>query len=101
MEHVDADDVRRHQVGSELDAVELAADGQRQGPHQERLRRPRRPLQEHVPARQKRDHGLIQDGIQADDHLGKLATNRLGSPRHRFKVHGRVPPQHGEVSGQW
>ena len=78
VEDVHADDVGRHQVGRELDAVELAADGQGQGPHQQRFRRARRPFQEHVPAGQQGDHRLIQHGVQADDHLGKLAPNGLG-----------------------
>ena len=82
LEHVDADNVGRHQIGGKLDAVELAADGQRQGPHQQRLGRSRRAFQEHVASRQQRHNGLVQHAVQTDDYLRQLheSLRRSASP---------------------
>ena len=67
-----ARDVRRHQVGRELNPAE----GQIQRPSQradhQRLGQPRHALQQAVPAAEQRDQQLLDDLVLADNHLGQL-----------------------------
>ena len=74
-----ADDVRRHQIGRELDAVEAEIDGVGEGLDQQRLGEPRHPAQQTVAAREERDEDLAHQPLLADDRLGEFA---LAPRRH-------------------
>ena len=64
------EDVRRHQVRRELNAVEPQIDGLGQRLDQQRLGQPRHAAQQAVAACQKRDQDLADDALLADDGLG-------------------------------
>ena len=88
---VGADDVGRHQVGRELDPVEIERDGVGQGPHQEGLAQARHPFQERVPADKQAGQDAVDDLVVADDDLGDLSLDFLvgrakfvGTGFHRF-----------------
>ena len=62
-----AHDVARQQVGRELDALELDAEGGAQGLDEERLREAGHALKEDVAVGQEGDQHAFDDGILADD----------------------------------
>ena len=64
-----ADEVRGHEIGRELDPLEVAADRLREGLHAERLREPGNALDEQVAAREKRDEDPLEEMVLADDDL--------------------------------
>ena len=63
-----SDDVGRDEVGGELDALELAADGLGERLHRHRLREPGRILDEEVPPCGEGDHHPLQQSILTDDY---------------------------------
>ena len=73
LDHLGAEDVGRHQVGRELDAVELAG-----GPPAASVlmssvfARPGHAAQQAVTAGEERDQNLANDALLADDRLGEL-----------------------------
>ena len=62
------DDVRGNEVGRELDALELPADGLRERLHRHRLGEPGHALDEKMPSREEGDHHPLQQRVLADDH---------------------------------
>ena len=72
---VRAGDVRRHQVGRELDAAKLQAQRIRNGAHHQRFRGAGHAGQQHVTADEQRDQHLVHHLVLADDHLAHLAHN--------------------------
>jgi hypothetical protein len=74
-EEVDADDVGRHQVGRELDAVERRADRRGEGPRHGRLAGPRDVLEQDVPAAQQRDEHQRDGLVGADDHAAHVLAD--------------------------
>ncbi len=69
--HLGTDDVRRHQVRSELDSREAQLEGIAQALHEERLPESRHALEEHVPGRQQTgqdpfDHRPVPDDAPID-----------------------------------
>ena len=94
VKHAGTGDIRRHEVGRELDAVELTAQRRRQGSHEERLRHAGRPLEQHVSAgedsRERKAHLVLEPDQDAaglrDDCLGSLAG---ASYRRRNFARGR------------
>ena len=81
LENVGAGDVRRHQVGRELNAVERQVQHVGERRDQQRLRQARHADEQAVPAREERDQQLLDDLALADDPPLDLAENvgaRLG-----------------------
>ncbi len=90
-----AGDVGRHEVGGELHATEGEHGGVCEGTHQARLAEPRRPFDQHVPARQGCDEHVLDEGLLAEDHLGDGAakeTERFGESRYGRVGHA-LPPR--------
>ncbi len=92
---VGADDVGGHQVGRELDAVEVERHGVGQRPHQQRLAQAGHAFQQRVAADEQAGQDAVDDLVVADDHLGDLALHPfvgraklLGAGFHRFGVDG-------------
>ena len=69
-------DVRRHQIGRELDARKAPLEGLRQSAHEERLAEPRYALDENMPAGQQRDQHLIDNRMLADQRFGDFRADR-------------------------
>jgi hypothetical protein len=66
-QHVDAGDVRWHEVGGELNAREAKSERRGQRSHEQCLRRTRYTLDEHMAAREK-GHQRIGDCVILPDH---------------------------------
>jgi len=64
--HVHADDIRGHQVGSALDALEVAAERAGECLAQQRLAEAWHALDQHVAAGDDRNAERVHDGLQAD-----------------------------------
>ena len=77
LQDLGADDVRGHQVGGELDALEGEVQGARQGRDEQGLGQAGHALEHAVAAREDRDQQLLDDLVLADDDLGELAADRL------------------------
>ena len=75
LEHIGADDVGRHEVGSELDAAEgeIQAAGERAD--QERFGQPRHPLQQAVAAAEQADEQFLHHLMLADNDPRELFEN--------------------------
>jgi len=67
-EECNSGDVGGHQIGSELDALELDVEGERQSAYQQRLRRPGHPLEQHVTAGQQTHQRLARRRLLPQDH---------------------------------
>ncbi len=67
-----AGDVRGHQIGGELDAVEAQAQRAGKGGDQKRLGQARDAHQQRMTPAEKSDEQLINDGILTYDHLAQL-----------------------------
>ena len=63
-----ADDVGRHEVGRELDALELDAERVGEGLHRQRLGQSGHALDEQMAARHERDDHPLEERVLADDH---------------------------------
>ena len=83
LDHLGAQDVGRHQVGRELNAVELQMDGFRQLLDDQRLREARHAAQQAVPAGEKGDQDFAQDAALADNRLPELALEPQPPSRRR------------------
>ena len=75
LENFRACDVRRHEVGRELDALEPEMKDLRDGFHQECLGEAGRAGDETMPAGEQRDERLFDDLLLADDDLGQFRLN--------------------------
>ena len=82
-------DVRGHQVGGELDAVEAEVQGFGEAGDEERLREPRHPLEEAVAAGEQGDEELVDDLILSHDHAVE------------FGLHARVDVSQAVEVGHW
>ena len=69
-----ARDVRRHEVGRELDAGIGKVECPGKGPHQQRLAQTGHALQQHVPIGEDRDERVDDDPVLADDRLLDLGA---------------------------
>jgi hypothetical protein len=78
-QHLGAENVRRHQVGRELDAVRAEPHDGRQRVDQKRLAQPRQTHQKRVPPRQHRREAERHDLLLPDD-AGGDGRPRLGEP---------------------
>jgi hypothetical protein len=72
-----ADQVGRHQVGRELDALEPAAHRIGQRLHRQGLGQPGNAFDQQVAARQHRDHHALEKTVLADDHALHLVEDLL------------------------
>jgi len=69
-----AGDVSRHEVGRELHALGVEAEGATERSHQQSLRDTRNSFEQHVPAGQERDGQAGDCGILTDDSLANLGS---------------------------
>ena len=83
------EDVGRHQVGRELNAVEPQVDRLGQLLDQQRLRQARHAAQQAVAAGEKRDQDLADDALLPDDGLGQLALEPPGHLRDALEGNRR------------
>ena len=79
---VGAGDVRRHQVGRELDAVELQVEHLRHRVDQQRLGQAGHADDQAVAADEEREQGLADDFVLADDELFQLGDDLLAALLH-------------------
>ena len=77
LDDVGGGDVRRHQVGCELDARELEIEHARHCVNEQRLREARDADDERIAAGEQRDEHLLDDVVLADDELAKLTDDLL------------------------
>ena len=75
VDDIRAHDVRGHQVGSELDAVEMQIEHLAQRAHQQRLAQPRHPFQQRVAADEQARQDAVNDIGVADDDLGDFLVD--------------------------
>ena len=75
LEHVGAGDVRRHEVGRELDAVEAEVEHLGQRRDEQRLGQARHADEQAVAAREQRRQQLIDHRLLADDALLDLGLD--------------------------
>jgi hypothetical protein len=73
-----ADDVRRHQVGSELDAVELEMHRLRQRLDQQRFGEAGHAAQQAVAAGEEHDQDFVDDRLLSDDGARQFCTQTRG-----------------------
>jgi hypothetical protein len=106
LDHLGAEDVRRHQVGRELDAAELQVDGVGECLDQQRLGQPRHAAQQAMAAGEERGQDLLDDRVLADDHLPQLPLQGADQLRgfrqgHRLGRGGGVGVRHAnDLTGQ-
>ena len=96
-----ADDVGRHQVGRELDPLELAADRLGEGLDRHRLGQARHPLDEQVPAGEQRDEHPLQQQVLPDDRLLDLVEGLLQRVRRAAAGPCRSWVRWSVVAGRW
>ena len=73
---VRAENIRRHQVGGELDAAEREVQHFAERAHEQRLAQPGHPFEQHMPAREQRDERALDDGVLADNDFAELRPQR-------------------------
>ena len=76
-DHVRAEDIRRHQVGRELNAIEVEVERLGKCPHQECFAKPGNAFQQTVPADEQASQHAVDDFIMADDDTADLFANSL------------------------
>jgi hypothetical protein len=74
--HVRAENIRRHQVGRKLDAIELQVQRLRKRPHQQSLPQARHALQQAMPANEHARQHAVHDVVVPDDHAPNLLLHR-------------------------
>ena len=79
-------EIRRHQVGRELDAAELHAQRLRQRANQQRLAQAGHAFEQHVAAREQRDQGLAYDLVLSDDGLADSGFQFLADGANLFRI---------------
>ena len=72
-----AGDVARHEIGRELDPVELQIQHLGQRADQQRLRESRHTDEQAVSAREKCDEQMLDDGVLSDDDLGDFRAQAV------------------------
>ena len=90
-EDVRADDVGRHQVGRELDAVEGAGDDVGERADEQRLAQAGHALEQGVAAGEEAGERLADDVRLADDDPADLGLDPAGALDELVGVHGRRP----------
>ena len=82
LQDVGAGDVRRHEIGGELDALELEIEHLGDGAHEHRLREAGHADEQHMAARDDRGEHVLHDLLLPDDGLADLLEDALGVPSH-------------------
>ncbi len=82
LNQVRARDIRRHQVGRELDSRELEVDYARQGRDEQRLRETRDADDQAITAHEERQQHLVDDVVLSDDQLFQLGDNLFAPGIH-------------------
>ena len=77
VEHLGAGDVRRHQVGRELNPLEAEVEDRRERLDQQRLGQPGHAGDQAVAAREQRDEDLVDHLVLPDDDLAELGEDLL------------------------
>ena len=92
VENLGAGDVRRHQIGRELDALEVEIEDVGERLDQQRLRQAGHAGDQAVAAREQRDEHFFDDFVLADDDLAQLREDLLAAFGDAFggsdDVHG-------------
>ena len=81
VEDLGAGDVRRHDVGRELNPLEVEIEDVGERLDQQRLRQPGHAGDQAVAAGEQRDQHLLDDLVLADDDLAQLGENALAARR--------------------
>ena len=76
-EQVHPGDVRRHQIGRELNAAKLEAENEAERAHEQGLRRPGNSLEEHVAAGDQGGDRVSQGRLLSQHHTPELVQDRL------------------------
>ena len=79
-----AGDVRRHEVGRELDALKPEVKNLREGFDQERFGQAWRSRDQAMPAGEQRNEQLFDDLFLADDDLGQFGLNARAAGKNLF-----------------
>ena len=79
VENLGAGDVGRHQVGRELDALEIEIEDVGQGLDQQRLGQSGHAGNQAMAAGEQRNQHLLHHVVLSDDHLAELRKNALAS----------------------
>lgn len=85
VEHVRAGDVRRHQIGRELNSFELHVENVRDRADDQCFGESRHADQQAVPAREDGRQNLLDDGILADDDLVQFGGHQLAAAAEFFQ----------------
>ena len=86
VEDLGAGDVRRHQVGRELDALEVEIEDLGERLDQERLGEAGDAGDEAVAAGEQGEQDLLDDLVLSDDHLPQFAEDPLATLGHPFRA---------------
>ena len=84
VENLGAGDVRRHQVGRELDALEAQVENLRDRLDQQRLGEAGHAGDQAVAAAKHRHQHFVDDLVLADDHLAKFGEDFQAAVGHLF-----------------
>ncbi len=82
LDDIHAGDVRRHEVGCELDAAKFEVERARESVGHQRFAEPGHTEQKDMAAAKQADKHMIDDLFLADDHFGDLVANRLSGLAH-------------------
>ena len=91
VEDLGAGDVGRHQIGRELDALEVEIEDLGERLDQQRLGQPRHAGDQAVAAGEQRDQDLLDDLVLADDDLAQLGENPLAAFRDLLRADRGCP----------
>ncbi len=86
VEDLGAGDVRRHQVGRELDALEVEIEDVGERLDQERLGEAGDAGDQAMAAGEQREQDLLDDLVLSDDHLPQFAEDPLATLGHPFRA---------------
>jgi hypothetical protein len=82
VEHLGAENIRRHQIGRELDALRVQPERNAQGVDQLGLGEARHADQERVAAAQDRHQRVFDDALLTEDHRGDRLLDGTDLPRN-------------------
>ena len=89
VEDLGAGDVGRHQIGRELDALEVEIEDVGERLDEQRLRQSGHAGDQAMAAGEERDEHLLDDFVLADDDLAQLGEDALAALRDSFRADGR------------
>ena len=110
LDDIGAGDVRRHQVGCELDSGELEIQDVGHGLNNQRLGQPRHANDQAISSDKQGQQHLVDDGLLSDDDFPELRNDLLPARVHsvgqhhiirRFEIHCFVLKELHGSSGGW